>query len=78
MISKDLLSYRDSVDGLKPSTISDRGVWLERCDELWQMLKASIGKTQAECEDVFREWVNKGEGSIFCRKGLLQTLQKKQ
>lgn len=77
MISKEFLVYRETVDGLKPSFISDRGIWLERCSELLESLQSCVGEPQKNCDDLFREWINKGEGGVLLRKGLAQTLQKK-
>jgi predicted nuclease of restriction endonuclease-like RecB superfamily len=77
MISKEFLTYRETSEGVKPSFISDRGVWLERCSELLNQLQACVGKTQQDCDELFKEWINKGEGGVLVRKGLAQTLQKK-
>jgi len=77
VIAKEFLSYRESSEGLKPSFISENGIWLERCDELLKQVNTMVGQSQQDCDEVFRAWVNIGAGGVLCRKGLLQTLQKK-
>lgn len=77
MISKDYLVSRDKKEGLKASFISDKGVWLERCKSFLEEQQTCIGQTQQACDEIFKGWISKGEGGVMCRRGLLQTLQKK-
>lgn len=77
MISKDFLVYRETTEGLKPSFISDRGIWVQRCSELLEQIQLCVGESQSQCDEYFKEWINKGEGGVLIRKGLAQTLQKK-
>ena len=65
MISKEHIQIRDKGDHFKASTISEKGVWLERCAEFLKELEELEAPTFERIEEECKQWVGRGEGGIF-------------